>query len=175
MKRQCAATLMGLTLAVNAYAGAVVVAKTSPISPLDEAQVKKIFLGRQLSVSGEPVMVLYQGEGPERTDFETKVLGKTGADLTIYWSKLIFTGKAAAPVQATKTSPAKSKTGEEIPAIDYISDEAWAKLVASGKVRLPIEAGGDDSVKAILGHLPNAIGYISDAAVDNSVKVVLHY
>ncbi|GEM_PF-609747 len=175
MRRQFALVAMGILLATNAHAGAVVVAKESSLPVLDADHVKKIFLGRELSVSGQPVTVLYQGVGSERTRFETQILGKTGADLTAYWSKLIFTGKAASPVQASKTIPAKSTTGAEIPAIDYISDVAWSKLVFTGKVTPPIEAGGDDSMKMLLVRIPGAIGYVSDAAIDDSVKVLLRY
>jgi len=157
MKLRFTAAVLGLVAAANAHAVSVIVAASSPLPEIDADQVRQIFLGRQFTLNGqtlsivyqgaavckkrcgnlngEPISVVYQGEGPTRTDFETKVLGKSGAELTEYWSKLIFTGKA---------NP-------------------------------PIEGGGDDGVKAIVGRTQGAIGYISDSAVDKTVKVLYKF
>ena len=115
--------LLGLT-AAQAQAGAVIVAKDSPLSAIDLEEAKKIFLGREPQLGGLTLTVVYQGEGTPRTDFETKVLGKTGAELSGYWSKLIFTGKAQAPVEAGGDLGVKTKVSQTAGAVGYISDGA---------------------------------------------------
>jgi len=115
---------LGLLVIADAQAGAVIAGKNSPLSPIDMDMAKKVFLGREFSLAGQTVSVIYQGEGPTRTDFETKVLGKTGSDLTAYWSKLIFTGKATPPLEAGGDDGVKALVGRTNGAIGYVSDQA---------------------------------------------------
>ncbi len=116
-----AITLMG---ALNAYAGAIVAAKDSPFAATDAEEAKKMFLGREASIGGQGVTVVYQKEGETRTTFETKILGKTGADLTAYWSKLIFTGRAQAPVEVSGDGDVKAKVNSTPGAVGYVNDGA---------------------------------------------------
>jgi ABC-type phosphate transport system substrate-binding protein len=113
-----------VTATANA-AGAVVAAKDSGIAAIDAEEAKKLFLGREPQINGENVVLIFQRQGaPTREDFESKVVGRTGADLTAYWSKLIFTGKANAPVEVGGDSDVKSKVNSTPGAIGYISDGA---------------------------------------------------
>jgi ABC-type phosphate transport system substrate-binding protein len=123
MKKSYLLALLGF-LAAQAHAGAVVVGKDSPLSTMEAEEVKKIFLGREPQLNGQNVTVVYQKEGATRTDFETKLLGKTGADLSGYWSKLIFTGKAQAPDEATGDAGVKAKVSGSPGAIGYVGDGA---------------------------------------------------
>ena len=115
--------LLGLA-AAQAQAGAVVAGKDSPLAAMDSEEVKKVFLGREPQLNGQAVTVVYQKDSPTRTDFETKVLGKTGADLSGYWSKLIFTGKAQAPDEAAGDAGVKAKVGGNPGAVGYLGDGA---------------------------------------------------
>jgi hypothetical protein len=121
-------TLLGLVVLTgmgSAHAGAVVAAKDSPFTAIDAEEAKKTFLGREPQLNGENVVLIFQRQGaPVRGDFESKVVGRTGADLTAYWSKLIFTGKANAPVEVGGDSDVKSKVNGTPGAIGYISDGA---------------------------------------------------
>ncbi|MDE0856390.1 MAG: hypothetical protein OSA97_18385 [Nevskia sp.] len=123
MKRIIVMGLFGL-MAAQAQAGAVVAAKDSPLGAMDPEEVKKVFLGREPQLGGQALVVIYQKEGPTRSDFETKVLGKTGADLSGYWSKLIFTGKAQAPDEVAGDAGVKAKLAGNAGAVGYISDGA---------------------------------------------------
>ena len=124
MKIQTALLFLTLTTASYAQAGAVVVGKESSFSSMDVDTAKKVFLGREMSINGQTVAVVYQGEGSIRSDFETKVLGKTGSDLTAYWSRLIFTGKAAPPLEAGGDDGVKALVGRVNGSVGYISDGA---------------------------------------------------
>lgn len=111
-------------LAVAAHAGVIVVAKDSPIANIDADEAKRIFMGHESQVAGQAVVVLYQTDSALRTEFETKTLGKTGVDLATYWSKMVFTGKAVAPVEVIGDGGVKSKIAGTPGAIGYISDGA---------------------------------------------------
>jgi hypothetical protein len=104
--------------------GAIVAAKGSTIATFDAEEAKKLFLGREPQINGESVVLIFQRQGPTRDEFESKVVLRTGADLTAYWSKLIFTGKANAPVEAGGDADVKGKVNSTPGAIGYISDGA---------------------------------------------------
>ena len=112
-----------LSTSLAAHAGAVVVGKESSIGTMDADQAKRVFLGRDTNIGGANVTVLYQKEEATRTDFETKVLGKTGSDLSAYWAKLIFTGKATAPEEVGGGDAAvRTKLAANPNAIGYVTD-----------------------------------------------------
>jgi len=133
MKGKLGLGALMLLSSMAAHAGAVVVSKDSPLATFDADEAKKVFLGREAVIAGQSVSVIYQKDGAIRTDFETKVLGKTGSDLSAYWSKLIFTGKAAAPDEVAGDAGVKSKLAASPGAVGYVSD-----------------AGIDGSVKVLL-------------------------
>ncbi|KLD78108.1 phosphate ABC transporter substrate-binding protein [Xanthomonas hyacinthi] len=124
---------LALLAPLSAVAGAIVAAKDSPVTIANVDEAKKVFLGRQASSGGKTLLLHYQKNPAVRGEFETKVLGKTGADLAGYWSKLIFTGKATAPTEVADDAAVKAKLKGNPAAVGYISDAAV-----------------DDSVKVLL-------------------------
>jgi ABC-type phosphate transport system substrate-binding protein len=118
---------------LSAVAGAIVAAKDSPVAVASVDDAKKVFLGRETSSGGKTLTLIYQKNASVRGDFESKVLGKTGADLAAYWTKLIFSGKATAPTEVADDAAVKAKLKGNPGAIGYISDAAV-----------------DDSVKVLL-------------------------
>jgi ABC-type phosphate transport system substrate-binding protein len=125
MKKQISVLTVLLAASMTVQAGgAVVVAKDSPISSMSAEDVKDVFLGRKAFVSGQPMVVVFQKEGtPTRSDFETKVVGKTGAELSQYVSKQIFTGKAAPPIIANDDAAVRAKVAGTPGAIGYVSGQ----------------------------------------------------
>lgn len=118
---------MGLALCALSFpclAGSVVVGADSPAGALDAEAVKRVFLGREATVGGKPAVVVYQKAGAAKTAFESGVLGRSGADLAGYWSKLIFTGKAKAPEELSGDAAVKAKVASTPGAIGYIDDGA---------------------------------------------------
>ena len=105
-------------------AGSVVVGADSPAGALDAEAVKRVFLGREATVGGKPAVVVYQKAGATKSAFESGVLGRSGADLAGYWSKLIFTGKAKAPEELSGDAAVKAKVASTPGAIGYIDDGA---------------------------------------------------
>lgn len=124
MRLKHAISLALLLACGQAAAGAVVVAAEAPASALSEDQVKRLFLGREQSLAGTPVTLVYQKSGPVRDAFENKILGKSGAELTSYWSKLIFTGRAKAPEEVSHDAAVKAKLATTPGAVGYVDDSA---------------------------------------------------
>jgi ABC-type phosphate transport system substrate-binding protein len=122
MKFQMGIGALLLAASSAAFAGAVVVAKDSPVGTMDADQVKRVFLGRESTLAGHTAVVVYQKDESVRTDFETKVLGKTGSELSAYWSKQIFTGKAMAPDEVAGDAQVRAKVASTPGAIGYVTD-----------------------------------------------------
>lgn len=123
MKRILTLATLALLASAPAFAGKVVVAANSPQPALDRAAAQAIFLGRAATVGGQPAVVVFQN-GPVRADFESKVLGRTGAQLAAHWSRLVFTGRAKAPEEVANDAAVKAKLAATPGAIGYISDAA---------------------------------------------------
>ena len=113
-----------LGCAFQASAGAVVVSSASKAGAMDAETAKRAFLGREESVGGARALVVYQKGGATRAAFDKAVLGKSGAELTAYWSRLIFTGKAKAPTEVDGDAAVKAKLAGNPGAIGYVSDGA---------------------------------------------------
>jgi ABC-type phosphate transport system substrate-binding protein len=111
-------------LALDAEAGSVIVGKDASVQSLDQSEVQRVFLGRTGSLGGSPVVVVFQKSGATREAFDGKVLAKPGAQLTSYWSKLVFTGKAKAPEEVDSDAAVKAKVAATPGAIGYIDDSA---------------------------------------------------
>ena len=111
--------LVVLVAASQANAGAVVVASGSKAASMNADAVKRAFLGRDPAVQ-----VIYQKSGATRDTFDKNVLGKSGAELSTYWSRLIFTGKAKAPVEVGSDAEVKARLAANPAAIGYVSDAA---------------------------------------------------
>jgi len=77
----------------------VVIVHPSNQQAISDTEVKNLFTGRQKSFAdGSPAIVLNLVSGNEtQTAFNTKVLGRSDAQLKAYWSKVMFTGKGNPP------------------------------------------------------------------------------
>ncbi len=116
--------LLLLLVCARVEAGAIVAAKDSPLVPLNADSARRMFLGRVPSLNGLDITVIYQQPGDTRTTFETKVIGKTGAELNTYMARLIFTGEAKPPVEALGDSSVKTRVNSVPGSVGYISDGA---------------------------------------------------
>ncbi|WP_028771265.1 hypothetical protein [Silanimonas lenta] len=120
MNRILAIAALALAFALPAHAGKVVVAANSSQGPLSKADVQAIFLGRTPTVGGQPAVIVFQ-KGPVRATFENEVLGRSGAQLTSHWSRLVFTGRAKQPEEVADDAAVKAKVAATPGAIGYIS------------------------------------------------------
>jgi hypothetical protein len=115
---------LALMAAANANADALVVAKDSPIPSIDVEQARNIFLGRQTSVNGHAVTLVFQDGGPVRDKFEQDIVGMSGAGYTSYLYKSIFTGRMKPPAVVTNDAAVKAKVNATPGTVGYISTNA---------------------------------------------------
>jgi ABC-type phosphate transport system substrate-binding protein len=128
-------TLCLLSYALVAVAPAVaddvvpVVSARSEVPTLTTTQLVDIFLGKQSRFpNGTPAMPIDQAEGNEvRDEFYKRFAGRSPAQLKVYWSKLIFTGKGQPPREASTVEKLRKAVAEHPRAIGYM----WRSQVDS--------------------------------------------
>jgi ABC-type phosphate transport system substrate-binding protein len=130
-----AAVVLSLTAAASHADVVAVVSAKSPITALTASEVADLFLGKSSRFpNGWQALPVDQGEGSAaRDEFYSKVIGKTGAQVRAYWSKMIFTGRGQPPPTVPNDVEMKKRIRENPAAIGYIE----RKLV-------------DDSVRVVL-------------------------
>lgn len=115
------------TAVLHAHAKvAVIVARDSPIPSLTTNQAADIFLGKLSLLPGIGMVTpIDQVNGMQvREEFYRKATRKTPAQLTAYWSRLIFTGKGEPPPEAGGTEEVKQVVASNPYAIGYIPASA---------------------------------------------------
>ncbi len=101
---------------------AIVVNPESGINEASTADIAQLFLGKRNHIGGEAVRAVDQGEDSDtREEFYTKVVNKTGSQLTAYWSRLIFTGKASPPQTVDNDAEVIEMVAEDEDFVGYVS------------------------------------------------------
>ena len=115
------------------FAEVAVIVNTGNSSEISDNDIKRMFLGKNKTFSnGEAVNAINLKSGnATRSDFEKKVLGKSGSQVKAYWSKLIFSGKAKPLKELASDSEILSQVASTPNAIGYIDA---SKVDASVKV-----------------------------------------
>ena len=115
--------ILAASLCCNvAFAEVAVIVHPSNGDALDKASVSRLFLNKAKAFPGgataEPVAL---GEGQAATDdFNSKVLNKSAAQLTAFWSKLVFTGKGQPPKALSSDAEVISTVAGNPGAIGYV-------------------------------------------------------
>lgn len=109
-----------------AMADVAVVVHPSNTDSLDQATISRIFLNKKKSFpSGNKALPLAMAEGDAATEeFNSAVLKKTAAQLTAFWSKLVFTGKGQPPKAFDSTAAMLAEVASNPDAIGYIDASA---------------------------------------------------
>jgi ABC-type phosphate transport system substrate-binding protein len=104
----CTAFLLA-GLASHAQAQLVVVASAkSPVSNLTADQTASLFLGKTDRLGDSTVQLIdLVDTSPFRESFYAKVTGKSPAQVKATWTRLVFSGKAQFPNQATDSAEVK--------------------------------------------------------------------
>ncbi|MCY0389472.1 phosphate ABC transporter substrate-binding protein [Robbsia sp. Bb-Pol-6] len=100
----------------------VVVSEKNPLATLTEDQVADIFLGRTgYFPGGGPATPIDQSDdSPSRAEFYRTTTGKSPAQLKVYWSKLIFTGRGQPPREVGDAAAVKKLLIARPDTIGYI-------------------------------------------------------
>lgn len=134
MKLIKSSLLLSLCLTSSlALAEVVVIVNPSNTSQISNDDIKRIFLGKNKTFSnGDSINAVNLKSGnATRIEFERQALGKSGAQVKAYWSKLIFSGKAKPLKELTKESDILSLVSSTPNAIAYMDAN---KVDASVKV-----------------------------------------
>lgn len=114
---------------------AIIVGAGSGADALNAKTAKKLFLGKVKSIPGmgEVTLVGQVDDSPTKAEF-TKMVAKKGLNkYKAYWSKMIFSGKAAPPKELANDAEVKAYVAKNADAVGYINANAV-----------------DDSVKVLL-------------------------
>ncbi len=119
--------------ALNASAGLVVIGHPSLDASLTESDVKRLYLGKKTKLpNGSSAQIIELAEGSEgRLAFHQLATGRSESQLQSAWSRLVFTGKAEAPVQVADYDQVIKTVAQSSNAIGYVDE---SKLTDDVKV-----------------------------------------
>lgn len=104
---------------------ALVSAAAGPITVLDRDTAEQLYLGRRSSLpDATAVQLIDLPAGPERDRFYLQLTGKNPSQIRAYWSRLVFTGRAQPPREATSISDARRLLDEIPGTIAYLPLDA---------------------------------------------------
>ena len=121
--------LSAITLAIlsfNVSAGMVVIGNNAGVDSLSKSDVKKLFMGKKSKLAnGTKAQIIELVDGSEgRLAFHEVATGRSESQLQSAWSRLVFTGKAAAPIQVADYSEAITTVASKTNAIGYVDESA---------------------------------------------------
>ncbi len=113
-------------LSFNAMAGMVVVGNISGVDSLTQSDVQKLFLGKSTKLSnGSNARIIELTDGAAgRIAFHKIATGRSEAQVQSTWSRLVFTGKAEAPIQVADYITVISTVVANPTAIGYVDESA---------------------------------------------------
>lgn len=99
----------------------LVTAADGPIDTLGLDIAEQLYLGRRSALAdGRPVQLLDLPAGPARDRFYQRLTGKNPAQIRAYWSRLVFTGRALPPREASGIDEARRILLETPGTIGYL-------------------------------------------------------
>lgn len=108
----------------------VVVSVENHNKALTAEQVSRIFLGKIGTFpNGEQAIPIDQPKGRGRDWFYRKVAGKTGVQLSAYWSRLTFTGAGMPPIEAESEDEVVSTVADNPNTVGYVDASKVNKRV----------------------------------------------
>jgi len=105
-----------------AFADVAVIVNPNNSDTLDKDTISRLFLNKAKAFPNGTKSVPYAlSEGNAIADeFNGKVLNKTAAQLTAFWSKLVFTGKGQPPKALSNDAEVIAAVAEDAEAIGYV-------------------------------------------------------
>jgi ABC-type phosphate transport system substrate-binding protein len=121
-----AATVLMCSASLSAQAFLAIVAHPSnPTSGITAHEAEQLFLGKTSELNGRRASPIDQAPGSAaRAKFLKSVLKKDEAEMSNYWSKLQFTGKAQPPREAQDDTGVKALIVASPEAIGYVDGKS---------------------------------------------------
>ncbi len=113
-------------LSFNAMAGMVVIGNVAGVDSLTDSDVKKLFMGKKTKLdNGSTARIIELADGSAgRLAFHEVATGRSESQLQSAWSRLVFTGKAEAPVQVADYPGVIAEVTSNADAIGYVDESA---------------------------------------------------
>jgi ABC-type phosphate transport system substrate-binding protein len=126
MKRIIGATLIGTLFSLQALADVVVVVSPDNDAAISAQAVKRIFLGKEneFSTGVIPTPVNHESNSDIRREFESEMIGRSSAQISAQWSKLIFTGRGKLPQEVASDAELIELIKQDSTVIGYIDAES---------------------------------------------------
>lgn len=100
---------------------AVISARAGGITALDRETAEQLFLGRRTTLAdGRGVTLIDLPAGAERDRFYLQLTRKNPSQIRAYWSRLVFTGRAQPPREASSVDEARRLVLESQGSIAYL-------------------------------------------------------
>jgi len=124
MKKMGLFSALFLGVVVQASAAVVLVGNPAITDTLTKDQAAALYLGKTTKLPSGGAVVLYDLEAsdPLKAEFNSKVTGKSEAQLQSYWSRLVFTGKATPPGKLANSDLVKSTVAANANAVGYTDE-----------------------------------------------------
>jgi ABC-type phosphate transport system substrate-binding protein len=122
-------TIRNITLAASLalastslLAEVVVIVHPSNSASIDAKSAQRIFLGKEKKFStGKEAIPINQAAGSaSRNSFDNDTLGRNSAQVSAYWSKLVFTGKGIPPKEVADDAAVIAIVSSNVDAIGYV-------------------------------------------------------
>lgn len=109
----------------------VIVHPSLSVASMTEAEISPIFLGKKKSFpNGEQAIPVNQNKGsPTREKFNEAVCKKNASQYRVYWSQLVFTGKATPPPASGMDLAVKALVATNTNMIGYVDSSVVDKSV----------------------------------------------
>lgn len=99
----------------------VVTAARGGLTTLDRGTTEQLYLGRRSNLfDGQGVMLIDLPAGPVRDAFYQRLTRKNPSQIRAYWSRLVFTGRAQPPREASSVDEARRLVLESQGSIAYL-------------------------------------------------------
>ena len=129
--------ITAMVFSFNVSAAMVVIGNPAGGDALSKSDVKKLFMGKKTKLSnGNKAKIIELVDGaPARVAFHEATTGRSESQLQSSWARLVFTGKAEAPVQVADDAAVIDAVSADADAIGYIDE---ASVTGSVKVLLKL-------------------------------------
>ena len=125
-------TILATILTSNtAFAEIAVIVHPENNATLDQATIKRIFMGKVKKFSDGKIALPMNANKkmPSREDFNKQVLGRSSSQVKAYWSKLMFSGKGTMPKELSSDAEIISTVSNNKGAISYVDAAAVTDAV----------------------------------------------
>lgn len=103
----------------------LVVHRDNPVSSLEIAEVRGIFLGKKVFWDdGNGIEVLLQKSGETHQSFSQNTLGKSPRQLSMYWKRILFSGEGIPPREVPGDKEMLELIAANVKAIGYIDSSS---------------------------------------------------